>query len=174
MAHVSASPAQARVDAAPSFVAIAFVLVAVALFSAMDALSKILASTYDPVEVVWGRYLAILGLLAPLVLRGPRALVMARPRLQLARGVTVLGAALLFIAGLARLPIADATAIGFASPLRSPRCRSRCSASRSAATLGGGIRRLCGVLSSAPGLGRARMGGVAAVLSAVCWGLSLW
>src|SRR5260221_311275 len=74
-------------------------------------------ATYDPVEVVWGRYLAILAMLAPLVLRHPRALVTARPGLQLARGVTVLGAALLFIAGLARLPIADATAIGFASPL---------------------------------------------------------
>jgi len=117
MAHVYASPAQRRGDAAPTFVAIAFVLLAVALFSAMDALSKILAATYDPVEVVWGRYLAILAMLAPLVLRDPRALVTARPALQLARGLTVLGAALLFIAGLARLPIADATAIGFASPL---------------------------------------------------------
>ncbi len=117
MAHVSAPPAHSRGDAAPTFVAIAFVLLAVALFSAMDALSKILAATYDPLEVVWGRYLAILAMLAPLVLRDPRALATARLRLQLLRGVTVLGAALLFIAGLARLPIADATAIGFASPL---------------------------------------------------------
>src|SRR5216684_1007663 len=86
MAHVSAPPAHSRGDAAPTFVAIAFVLLAVALFSAMDALSKILAATYDPLEVVWGRYLAILAMLAPLVLRDPRALATARLRLQLLRG----------------------------------------------------------------------------------------
>ena len=175
MAHVSASPAQRRGDGAPTFVAIAFVLLAVALFSAMDALSKILAATYDPVEVVWGRYLAILAMLAPLVLRHPRALVTARPGLQLARGVTVLGAALLFIAGLARLPIADATAIGFASPLlvtalSIPLLGERVGPRRWAAVSAG----FAGVLIVVrPGSGAMGWAALLPLLSAACWGLSL-
>jgi drug/metabolite transporter (DMT)-like permease len=175
MAHVYASPAQRRGDPAPSFVAIAFVLLAVALFSAMDALSKILAATYDPVEVVWGRYLAILAMLAPLVLRDPRALLAARPGLQLVRGVTVLGAALLFIAGLARLPIADATAIGFASPLlvtalSIPLLGERVGPRRWAAVCAG----FAGVLIVVrPGSGAMGWAALLPLLSAVCWGFSL-
>lgn len=99
------------------FLAIGLVLLAMALFSVMDALSKILAARLDPVEVVWGRYLVILALLAPFALRRPRLLVTAHPALQLLRGVSILGAAVFFIAGLARLGLADATAIGFAAPL---------------------------------------------------------
>lgn len=99
------------------FAAIGLVLLAVMVFSVMDAMSKLLVAEYDPLEVVWGRYLAITAMLAPLVLRRPRSLLTGQPKLQLLRGVGVLASALLFIAGLARLPIADATAIGFASPL---------------------------------------------------------
>jgi drug/metabolite transporter (DMT)-like permease len=122
MDNASATPvalAQGRTGAGAErpLAAIALVLVAVALFSVMDALSKVLAAHYDPVEVVWGRYFAILGLIAPLLLRDRRALRTRRLGLQLLRGVCVLGSAVLFIAGLARLAIADATAIGFASPL---------------------------------------------------------
>ncbi len=175
MAHVSAPPAHSRGDAAPTFVAIAFVLLAVALFSAMDALSKILAATYDPLEVVWGRYLAILAMLAPLVLRDPRALATARPRLQLLRGVTVLGAALLFIAGLARLPIADATAIGFAAPLlvtalSIPLLGERVGPRRWAAVSAGFLGVLIVVR---PGSGALGWAALLPLLSAACWGLSL-
>ncbi len=110
-------PQDSRSGAERPFRGIGLVLLAVGLFSVMDALSKLLAARLDPVEVVWGRYLAILLMLAPLVLRRPLLLATARPGLQLQRGVAVLGAALLFIAGLQRLALADATAIGFASPL---------------------------------------------------------
>lgn len=110
-------PGAERPGAERPFRGILLVLLAVSLFSVMDALSKLLAQHLDPVEVVWGRYLAILIMLAPLLARRPSLLVAARPALQLQRGVAVLGAALLFIAGLQRLALADATAIGFASPL---------------------------------------------------------
>jgi drug/metabolite transporter (DMT)-like permease len=40
-----------------------------------------------------------------------------RPRFQLMRGVTLLGSSLLFITGLRYLPIAEASATGFVSPL---------------------------------------------------------
>ncbi|HET7593855.1 MAG TPA: DMT family transporter [Stellaceae bacterium] len=175
MAHVSASPGQARGDAAPTLLAIAFVLLAVALFSVMDALSKILAATYDPVEVVWGRYLAILAMLAPPVLRNPASLVTARPVLQLVRGVTVLGAALFFIAGLARLPIADATAIAFASPLvvtalSIPLLREQVGPRRWAAVAAGFVGVLIVVR---PGSGATGWAALLPLLSAACWGLSL-
>jgi drug/metabolite transporter (DMT)-like permease len=98
--------------------AIGLALGSALLFSVQDALSKLLAQNLNPVEVLWGRYLAILLLLAPLVLRAPRqTLRTLRPALQLARGVSVFAAALLFVAGLAYLPLADAAAMGFASPL---------------------------------------------------------
>jgi len=175
MAPASASPAHGRGDAAPAFVAIAYVLLAVALFSAMDALSKILAATYDPVEIVWGRYLAILALLTPPALREPRALVTVRLGMQLVRGATVLGAALLFIAGLARLPIADATAIGFASPLlvtalSIPLLGEKVGPRRWAAVSAG----FAGVLIVVrPGSGALGWPALLPLLSAACWGLSL-
>ena len=100
---IPALPEESLPGAERPFLAIGMVLLAVALFSVMDALSKLMATHFDPVELVWGRYLAILALLAPLLLREPRLLSAARPGLQLLRGVCVLGAAVFFIAGLARL-----------------------------------------------------------------------
>jgi drug/metabolite transporter (DMT)-like permease len=117
MTIAPASPAATRPEAERPFYAIGLVLLAVALFSVMDALSKSLAARLDPVEVVWGRYFAILVLLTPPLIRHPRLFFSRRPGLQLIRGVGVMGAAVLFIAGLARMPLADASAIGFTSPL---------------------------------------------------------
>jgi drug/metabolite transporter (DMT)-like permease len=114
---VPLAPGRSGADSERPLVAVGFVVGALALFSVMDALSKLLAVNYDAFEIVWGRYLAMIALLAPLFLRDRRALATRRPGLQLLRGVCMLGSAGFFIAGLARLPIADATAIGFASPL---------------------------------------------------------
>jgi drug/metabolite transporter (DMT)-like permease len=157
------------------FMAIALVLTAVALFSIMDALSKVLAARYDPVEVVWGRYIAILALIAPLLLRNRQALATKRLGLQLLRGVFTLGSAVLFIAGLARLAIADATAIGFASPLlvtalSIPLLGEHVGPRRwSAVALG-----FLGVLIVVrPGSGAIGAGALWPLASAVCWALSL-
>lgn len=155
--------------------AIALVLTAVALFSIMDALSKVLATRYDPVEVVWGRYIVILALIAPLLLRDRQALATKRLGLQLLRGVFILGSAVLFIAGLARLAIADATAIGFASPLlvtalSIPLLGEHVGPRRwSAVALG-----FLGVLIVIrPGSGAIGAGALWPLASAVCWALSL-
>jgi drug/metabolite transporter (DMT)-like permease len=122
MDNASATPAalaQGRSGAGTErpLVAIGFVLIALALFSIMDALSKVLAVDYDSLEIAWGRYVVMMALLAPLLLRDRRALMTRRLDLQLLRGVCMLGSAAFFIAGLGRLAIADATAIGFAAPL---------------------------------------------------------
>ena len=168
-------PADGRTGAERPFLAIGLVLLAVGLFSIMDALSKLLAARLDPVEVVWGRYLVILLLLAPPVLRRPLLLATARPLLQLLRGVSVLGAALLFIAGLQRLALADATAIGFASPL--------IVTALSIPLLGEqvGIRRWSAVATGFLGVlivirpGSGAIGSAAALplLSAACWALGI-
>src|SRR5690242_13001375 len=52
------------------FLGIAMTLLAMAVFSGMDATSKLLAATHHPVQVAWARYLVILLLLAPVVAAG--------------------------------------------------------------------------------------------------------
>ncbi|HYM01748.1 MAG TPA: DMT family transporter [Stellaceae bacterium] len=170
-----AAPALGRPSADRPFVAIGYVLVAVAVFSVMDAMSKLLVAEYDPFEVVWGRYLAILFLLLPLVLRRPRNLVTTRPGLELARAIGVLGSALFFIAGLTRLPMADATAIGFASPLlvtalSIPLLGERVGPRRWSA-VGAGFLGVLIVVR--PGSGAFGVAAVLPLLSASCWAVSL-
>jgi drug/metabolite transporter (DMT)-like permease len=168
-------PTQSRREGERNLAAIGLVLLAVALFSAMDAMSKILAADYDPIEIVWGRYLAILAMLAPAALRRPRLLLTAQPMLQAVRGVCVLASALLFIAGLARLPIADATAIGFASPLlvtalSIPMLGEEVGVRRWSAVVIGFLGVLIIVR---PGSGAVGAAALLPLLSAVCWAMSL-
>jgi drug/metabolite transporter (DMT)-like permease len=96
---------------------IAMVLVAMFLFSGMDGLSKYLAVDYHPIEIVAMRQLFMTVALLPFVIRSPRALRTTRPLLQLGRGLCMFCSSILFIFGLSHLPIADASAIGFVSPL---------------------------------------------------------
>src|SRR6185312_11337173 len=84
-------PADRRTGAERPLLAIALVLSAVAVFSLSDTLSKLLAERLDPVEVVCGRYLVILALLSPAVLRRPRLALTQQPLLQLLRGIPLLG-----------------------------------------------------------------------------------
>ena len=171
----SAVPTQSRPEGERHLAAIGLVLLAVALFSAMDAMSKLLAADYDPIEIVWGRYLAILVLLAPAALRRPLLLLTAQPMLQAVRGVCVLASALLFIAGLARLPIADATAIGFASPLlvtalSIPILGEEVGVRRWSAV---GIGFLGVLIVVRPGSGAVGAAALLPLFSAVCWAMSL-
>jgi drug/metabolite transporter (DMT)-like permease len=180
MDNASATPAasaesglESRADS--MLPAIGLVLLSVALFSIMDALSKILAARLEAIEIVWGRYLVILALLAPLVARDPRSLMAARPLLQAVRGLCLFASAVLFIAGLAFLPLADASAIAFASPL--------VVTALSIPILGEqvGIRRwsavavgFVGVLVVIrPGSGAFDAAALLPLLSAACWALSI-
>ncbi|MGO8917676.1 MAG: DMT family transporter [Stellaceae bacterium] len=172
---VPALPQESRSAAERPFLAIGMVLLAVALFSVMDALSKLMTARFDPVELVWGRYLAILALLAPLLVREPRLLVARRPGLQLLRGVCVLGAAVFFIAGLARLGLADATAIAFASPLlvtalSIPLLREQIGLRRWSAVAVGFLGVLVVIR---PGSGAVGPAALLPLLSAACWALSI-
>jgi drug/metabolite transporter (DMT)-like permease len=96
---------------------IAMTLVAMFVFSGMDGISKFLAIDYHPVEIAAMRQFFTTLALLPFVLRAPVVLRTQRPLLQLGRGLCMFCSSILFIFGLAHLPIADASAIGFVSPL---------------------------------------------------------
>lgn len=99
--------------------AIANVCGAVACFAVLDTTTKYCAAHLPVAQVTWARYLAQLVLM--IVLLGPRwrlRLVRTRkPALQLGRGVLMLGSTTLAITGYSLLPLADAMAIGFLTPV---------------------------------------------------------
>jgi drug/metabolite transporter (DMT)-like permease len=85
----------------------------------MDGLAKLLAGEYPVVQVVWARY----AFAVPVILATarpaawPGLLRCERPLLQAARGLLPLLASVTVVLGLGLMPLADATAISFASPL---------------------------------------------------------
>jgi drug/metabolite transporter (DMT)-like permease len=92
---------------------------AVGLFAVMDAMSKVLAETQSVVQIVWARY----AFAVPVVLgTTPRAawsnlFQVSSPLLQAVRGLMPVLASFAVVAGLALLPLAEVTALTFASPL---------------------------------------------------------
>jgi drug/metabolite transporter (DMT)-like permease len=99
--------------------AIALMIGAMFVFSGVDGVSKALAADYHPFLVAWGRFLFQTLLLVPVVLYlgARRVLRTAAPFQQSLRAVCLYGSTIFFVTGLAYLPIAEAAAIGFVSPL---------------------------------------------------------
>jgi drug/metabolite transporter (DMT)-like permease len=92
--------------------------IAIVTFSCSDVIAKYLAIDLPVTEIVWLRYATYLLLLVgPILHAGPAVLRSARPGLQMLRGLGMLGSSILFVTGLRFLPLADATAIGFVSPM---------------------------------------------------------
>ncbi len=94
-------------------------LLAILCFTLLDTIGKrLVAGSIHPLQAVWGRYafslVPLLGL--PLFL-GWRTLATARPGLQFGRGLTLIGATAAMFAGLRTLPLADAYALSYVSPL---------------------------------------------------------
>lgn len=87
------------------------------LFSAADALAKLLTQTLHPVQIVWTRQSGLLiAILVLLALRGPGMLRTLRPGFQMARGALAVGSAVSFVLAVRYLPLADAVAVGFVAP----------------------------------------------------------
>ena len=94
-------------------------LAALAVFVCMDTLLKLLTAQYAVPQLMWARFLFSL-LAAGLVLR----LIMGRlpwrsraPWMQAARSLMLCCCNFLFSTALVHIPLTDATAMGFASPL---------------------------------------------------------
>jgi len=114
----SAPAAASRAVEDRPLLAIGFVLLALMVFSGMDAISKLLVREYSPILITWGRYAVNMALLLPFVLRaGVAPLGGMGIAMQVGRGIAMVGSAALFVAGLSHLQLADAIAISFVSPL---------------------------------------------------------
>ena len=104
-----------RIKAVPP--AIGLLLAGMCCFAASDALAKHLTTRMSVPEMVWFRYVFLVATILPLVWREPALLRSGQPVYQVGRCLGTLGSALLFIAALGQMPLAEATAIAFASPV---------------------------------------------------------
>jgi len=109
--------APARADR--PFRGIALILASTVCLGASDVTAKYLSATLPSIEIAWIRFLVFALIMSPAMLSGSRlyALDTRRPGLQVMRGVALLASSLFFISGLRFLPIAEASATGFVSPL---------------------------------------------------------
>lgn len=98
---------------------VALVLIAALLLAGHDGLSKYLATIYPVFLVIWMRYLMqTVGMAVIFTPKMGMAVIRTqRPRLQLLRGISLLGIGVLFINGLRFIPLAEATAVMFLAPL---------------------------------------------------------
>lgn len=98
---------------------ILLITAAVSTFAVMDTTAKYLSQTYPVPAIVWSRYVFQAAFM--LAVLGPRMkldlLRTRRPGLQIARGVMLALSTILFFSALSLMPIAEASAITFLSPL---------------------------------------------------------
>ena len=94
-------------------------LLAVLCFTLLDTIAKrLVVGNIHPLQVVWGRYaFSLIPLLVIPFHSDWRRLRTKRPALQLARGLTLIGATAAMFAGLRTLPLADAYALSYVSPI---------------------------------------------------------
>jgi drug/metabolite transporter (DMT)-like permease len=109
--------APARAD--HPFRGIALILASTVFLGTSDVTAKYLSATLPSIEIAWIRFLVFALIMVPAMVPGSPvfALRSPRPGFQLLRGVALLSSSLFFISGLRFLPIAEASATGFVSPL---------------------------------------------------------
>ena len=109
--------APARADR--PFKGIALILSSTVFLGVSDVTAKYLSATLPSIEIAWLRFLVFAMIMVPAMVPGSPlfALKTGSIPLQLMRGATLLGSSLFFISGLRYLPIAEASATGFVSPL---------------------------------------------------------
>jgi drug/metabolite transporter (DMT)-like permease len=90
---------------------------AMATFSLSDVMAKRLAADVPPVALAWCRYLLLVATTVPLALAQPALWRTRSPGWQAARAAGLTGSAVFFLLALGALPVAEATAMVFASPL---------------------------------------------------------
>lgn len=97
---------------------IGWMLLTTLFFITLDAVGKYLVAYYPVLEVVWARF--VFHMVFVLIVLARRMKIHAatrRPLLQLARSLLLLSCTLLFFFGVKLLPLADASAIMFISPI---------------------------------------------------------
>lgn len=97
---------------------IMMMLIAIATFTAMDALAKTLVAQYPTLQVVWARYAGQTVIVTLVFLPRLRLLLRTRyPGLQAARSLMQFGATAFFFASLGYIGLAEATAITDLNPV---------------------------------------------------------
>lgn len=117
---IAAPPGHAPVAATENhLLGILLMVAAMMVVPFMDALAKTLAERYTILQLTWARFFFHFMILAPIVLyrHGRSALRPARPFLQLVRSGFTLLSTILFFWAIALMPIADALALLFVSPM---------------------------------------------------------
>ena len=101
------------------FRGIALILASTVFLGVSDTTAKYLSATLPAVEIAWIRFLVFALIMSPAMVPGSPLYAMPSDRrvLQLLRGAALLGSSLIFIVSLRFLPIAEASATGFVSPL---------------------------------------------------------
>jgi drug/metabolite transporter (DMT)-like permease len=101
------------------FRGIALVLLASVFLGTSDVTSKYLSATLPSIEIAWIRFFVFLLIMAPALLPGTRfyALPTRHTGLLVVRSTALLASAIFFISGLRFIPIAEASATSFVSPL---------------------------------------------------------
>jgi len=118
------APKKSILPAAPAradrpFRGILLILLSTIFLGTSDVTSKYLSATLPSIEIAWIRFLVFMLIMVPAMVPGSPlyALPTNRLGLHLMRGAALLGSSLLFISGLRFLPIAEASATAFVSPL---------------------------------------------------------
>jgi drug/metabolite transporter (DMT)-like permease len=97
---------------------IALMMLAILLFSTMDAVAKGLVARYPAPQVIWARYAGQLLVVVLLLNRQvPASLQTRYPWLHMARSACQLGATAFFFLSLTRIGLAEATALADISPV---------------------------------------------------------
>ncbi len=87
-------------------------------FSIADAQSKFLTASLHPMQIAWARWLVLFFCVITFIcLRGIKILETKHPFLQILRGVMVALTVAFFTIGLSFVPLADAVAITFITPI---------------------------------------------------------
>jgi drug/metabolite transporter (DMT)-like permease len=149
---------------------------ATVLFGSSDTIAKVLSTSLPIGEFLWIRYVLFLVMALVLGRRVIRQAVRPRnPALQVARGICVVLSSLLFVYGVRRMTMAQATTINFLSPilitiLSVPLLGETVGIRRWAAASAGLVGMLVVIR---PGLGGFQPASLFGVGGAFCWALAL-
>ena len=117
LTEAASRSALARVDR--PFRGIALILASTLFLGTSDVTAKYLTHSLPAVEIAWLRFLVFALIMVPAMIPGSPLFALRTGcfNLQIMRGATLLGSSLFFISGLKFLPIAEASATGFVSPI---------------------------------------------------------
>ncbi len=111
--------ARALAESSAPLRGIVIITIASLVFPVGDAIAKQLLSTYDVLLILWLKYLVQTALVTGVILATMplRTFKTKRPGLQIARGIAGIGSYGIFLTAINFIPLADAVAIEFTSPI---------------------------------------------------------